>query len=115
MPEDFDSDAMLAFFGQMGKGVDELKTKITNLNEAGEAMNKMTHATERFGQTVTRHTTGLRGMETSFLRIAGGVSSLALGVYGVAKAFDSFSASQLRSRNFGIDTGFAGGVKNLRI
>jgi len=116
MPEqDFDSDAMLAFFGQMGKGVDELKTKIANLNAAGEAMNKMTHETERFGQTVTRHAISLKGMEGSFLRIAGGVGSLALGIFGVAKAFDSFSASQLRSRNFGIDTGFTNGVKNLRI
>ena len=40
---DFDSDAMLAFFGQMGKGIDELKTKVTNLNQAGDAMKKMTH------------------------------------------------------------------------
>jgi hypothetical protein len=42
MPDmDFDSDAMLAFFGQMGKGVDELKTKIVSLNEASRAMKKI--------------------------------------------------------------------------
>jgi hypothetical protein len=98
---DFDSDAMLAFFGQMGKGIDELKTKVTNLNQAGDAMKKMTHETERFGQAVNRQVTGsLRGMETSFVGVIGG---------------DSIAISQLRSRNFGIDTGFTHGVKNLRI
>jgi hypothetical protein len=113
---DFDSDATLAFFAQMGKGVDELKTKITNLNQAGDAMKKMTHETERFGQAVNRQVTGsLRGMETSFIGVVGGVSSIALGMFGVAKALDSFAVSQLRSRNFGIDTGFTSGVKNLRI
>ena len=121
MPDmDFDSDAMLAFFGQMGKGVDELKTKIVSLNEASLAMKKMTDETERFGQTIQRHTRStLRGMEgavTNLTRIVGGAGGLALTLVGAAKTLDNFAVGELRLRNFATNTGFTtGAIRNLRV
>jgi hypothetical protein len=114
---DFDSDAMLAFFGQMGKGVDELKSKVTNLDAAGNAMRRMTHETERFGQTVNRQISGpMRSMDDVLFSMVGKTAGLALAVVGVAKAFDGFAASALRSRNFAIDTGFtSANLKAMRV
>lgn len=121
MPDmDFDSDAMLAFFGQMGKEIDNFKTKIVSLNEAGNAMKKMTDHTEKFGQTIQRHTQGaLRGMESGISGLigsAGGVAKLALVIGGVGKALDHFAVSALHTRNFAINTGFStDGLKKMRV
>ena len=49
---DFDSDAMLAFFAQLGKEIDSLKTKISGLNDAGGgAFNKASEGADKLGQT----------------------------------------------------------------
>jgi hypothetical protein len=114
---DIDSEAMLAFFGQLGKGVDDLKVKVTNLNAAGDAMNKMTVATQRFGQTVSIQTAGpIKGLEVGLFRAVGAVGSLAFGIVAIAKAFDSIASSSLRSRNFAINTGFTtANVKEMKL
>jgi len=120
MADDFDSDAMLAFFGQMGKEVDGLKTRITSLSEAGSAMKKMTDETERFGQTIQRHTRGaMRGMEGAASHLAtviGGAGGLAAMFVGAAKSLDAFAVGALQNRNFAINTGFAGeALKKMRL
>jgi len=120
MPDDFDSEGMLAFFGRLGKEIDDFKVKIVGLNEAGNAMKKMTDETEKFGQTIERHTRGaLRGMESSvssLIGLVGGAGGLALSVAGAAQALDKFAVSGLQLRNFAVNTGFsAGAIKNLRV
>ena len=122
MPDDNTADiaSTLAFFGQLGKGVDDLKTKITSLNEASNAMKKMTDETEKFGQTIQRHTrTTFRGMEEGALnltRVVGGAGGLALSFIGAAKALDSFAVSALQTRNFAVNTGFSTeAIKNMRV
>jgi hypothetical protein len=117
---DFDSDAMLAFFGQLGKEIDAFKVKVVSLNEAGDAMKKMTDHTEKFGQTIQRHTRStFRGMEGSvgnLIGMVGGAGGLALTFAGAAKALDQFAVGELRMRNFATNTGFSvEGVKNLRV
>jgi hypothetical protein len=121
MPDmDFDSDAMLAFFGQMGKEIDNFKVKIVSLNEAGSAMKKMTDHTEQFGQTIQRHVRGsMRGMEDGLAGLvgsAGGVVKLALIIGGIGKALDHFAVGELHTRNFAINTGFAtDSLKKMRV
>lgn len=120
MADDFDSDAMLAFFGQMGKEVDGLKVKITSLSQAGGAMKKMTDETERFGQTIQRHTrSSMRGMEGAVSHLAtvvGGAGGLAAMFVGAAKSLDAFAVGALQNRNFAINTGFASdALKKMRL
>jgi hypothetical protein len=121
MPGDFDSDAMLAFIGQMGKEVDNLKTKIAGLNEAGgKGMGNLADQTDRFGKTLQRYATG--SVKTMDAAVAGltktlvGAGGLALGMAGVAKAFDAFAVGELKIKNFAINTGFSvDTIKNLRV
>jgi hypothetical protein len=120
MADDFDSDAMLAFFGQLGKEIDQFKVKIVSLNEAGTAMKKITDETEKFGQTIHRHTRStMRGMEGSvsgLIGLIGGAGGLALSIAGAARALDQFAISQLQLRNFATNTGFsASAVKDMRV
>jgi len=121
MPDDTaDIASTLAFFGQLGKGVDDLKTKIASLNEASSAMKKITDETEKFGQTISRHTrTTFRGMEEGALnltRLIGGAGGLALSLAGAAKTLDSFAVSSLQTRNFAINTGFSTeALKSMRV
>jgi uncharacterized membrane protein YgcG len=120
MPGDFDSDAMLAFIGQMGKEVDNLKAKITGLNETGgKGMGNLADQTERFGKTIQRYTSGpVKAMDAAvsgLTKTLVGAGGLALSLAGIAKAFDVFSVGELKIRNFATNTGFSvDSVKNLR-
>ena len=121
MAQDFDADAMLAFFGQLGKEVDNLKTKINSLNETGgKGTNNLTNEFARFGQTVQRYTSGpIKAMDAATAGLAKtlmGAGGLALSFAGVAKALDSFAVGELRIKNFATNTGFTvDSVKNLRV
>jgi len=121
MPGDFDSDAMLAFIGQMGKGVDELKAKITGLNEAGgKGMGNLADQTERFGKIIEKYTRGpVKAMDAAVAGLTKtlvGAGGLALGLAGVAKSFDVFAVGELKIKNFAINTGFSvDSIKNLRV
>ena len=121
MPDNFDADAMLAFFGQFGKEVDNLKAKITALNEVGgKGMGNLANETNRFGQIVERYTAGpLKAMDSAAAGLTKtllGAGGLALGFAGVSKALDQFAVGELRIRNFATNTGFTvENVKNLRV
>jgi hypothetical protein len=121
MAQDFDADAMLAFFGQLGKEVDNLKTKITGLNEVGgKGTSNLTREFERFGKTVEHYTRGpLKAMDQAAAGLAKtlmGAGGLALSLGAAAKAFDTFAVGELRIRNFATNTGFAvGAIKDMRV
>ena len=109
---DFDSQAMLAFFAQLGKEVDDLKTKISGLNESGgKGMGKVADETERFGKAIEKHrresvspmVTTIKELTTSLV----GPVGLAYGVYKVAESLDKFAVGELRMRNFATNTGFS--------
>src|SRR4029077_7951453 len=121
MPENFDADAMLAVIRQLGKEVDNLKTKITSLNEVGgKGMNNLANETERFGKIIQQYTSGpikardapAAGLSRPLL----GAGGLALSFAGAAKALDAFAVGELRIKNFATNTGFTvETVKNLRV
>lgn len=122
MPDsNFNPEEMLAFFGQLGKEVDNLKTKITGLNESGgKGTSNFTKEFEKFGQTVQHYTRGpLKAMDQAAAGLARtlmGAGGLALSFAGVAKALDAFAVGELRIKNFATNTGFSvDSVKNLRV
>ena len=117
---DFDSDAMLAFFRQLGTEVDNLKTKIASLNDSGgSGMKKLTDETDRFGKTVERHTRSIHGMREQtggLLEFLKGPAGLTAAFIGAAKAMDVFAVGQLQLRNFALNTGFTvDAVQKMRI
>jgi hypothetical protein len=122
MPQqnNFDADAMLAFFTQLGKEVDNLKLKINSLNEAGgKGTNNLANEFERFGKIVEHYTRGpMKAMDQAAAGIAKtllGAGGLAVGFAAVAKSLDVFAVGQLQLRNFATDTGFTvQSVQNLR-
>jgi len=121
MAQEFDADSMLAFIGQLGKEVDNLKTKIAGLNEAGgKGTNNLTNEFARFGQTVERYTRGpIKAMDAAVAGLAktlAGAGGLTLSFAGVAKALDQFAVGELRVRNFATNTGFSiGAIKDMRV
>jgi hypothetical protein len=121
MPGDFDSDALLSFIGQLGKEVDNLKAKITSLNETGgKGMGNLADQTDRFGKIIEKYTRGpVKAMDTAVAGLTKtlvGSGGLALGLAGIAKSFDVFSVGELQIRNFATNTGFSvENIKNLRV
>jgi hypothetical protein len=122
MPQqnNFDADQMLAFFQQLGKEVDNLKLKISSLNDAGsKGGSNLADEFERFGKVVEHYTRGpIKAMDAAAAGIAKtllGAGGLAVGFAGVAKALDAFAVGELQLRNFATNTGFTvQSVQNLR-
>jgi hypothetical protein len=117
---DFDSDAMLAFFRQLGTEVDNLKTKIASLNDSGgSGMKKLTDETDRFGKTVEKHSRSIHSMREQtggLLDFLKGPAGLAAAFIGAAKAMDVFAVGQLQLRNFALNTGFTvDAVQKMRV
>src|SRR5262245_34514581 len=119
---DFDSEAMLAFFQQLGREVDNLKTKIASLNEqsgggggGGKGFGQAADNAEKFGKQIEKDTkamTGLAAASAGLLRIMGGAGGLVATAYSLGKAMDNFAVGELRMRNFANNVGLSQDVTN---
>ena len=114
---DFDSEAMLAFFAQLCKEIDSLKQKISGLNESGgNTFTKAADGAEKFGQTIKKHQRESIAPMTSSIKdlslsLAGPVG-LAYSIYKVGQSLETFAVGQIRMANFARDTGFT--VKTVK-
>ncbi len=111
MANDFDSDAMLAFVGQLTKQFQDLQKVLVDIgNQSGTGMKKAGDEVERFGSSVKKHAgtsikemnLGLKDMATSLL----GPVGIAVGIYKVGQALETFAVGQIRLQNFARDAGY---------
>ena len=111
MPNDFDSDAMLAFVSELKKQFQDLGKVLQDIgNQSGTGMKKAGDEVERFGQAVKKHAgtsikemnTGLKDMATTLL----GPVGLVYGMVQIGKAFETFAVGQMRLQNFARDAGY---------
>jgi D-alanyl-D-alanine carboxypeptidase len=95
--EQFDSDAMLTFFDELGKRVEKLKAGLQQLGDQSERpMKKATEQATKLNETILSMSKNLLGPV-----------GLAAGFVAVGKSLDNFATSQLQLQNLARNTGFA--------
>jgi hypothetical protein len=120
MANDFDSDAMLSFVGQLNKSFQDLLKTLTEIgNQSGTGLRKAGDEMEKFGEKTKKHAgTSIKEMNTGLKEMAGalvGPIGIAAGLYKVGEALSTFATGQQRLQNFAKDTGIAAtSVEKLR-
>ena len=111
MANDFDSDAMLAFMGELNRSVQNLSKSLADIgNQSGTGMKKAGDEFEKFGQSVKKHAdTSVKAMNVGLKEMAStlvGPVGIAVGLYKVGEALDTFAVGQMRLQNFARDAGY---------